>query len=310
MTAARKPRPVTALPALDIATLVDSWVIAMKAANRSESTRKIYTTSVERYLTWCDGNSQPRRIDRGQVSEWIAALLDGGAQPATAAARLAGVRQFSKWLAAEGEIAEDPLLRLNAPKGDIPITPVLSDDELKALIKACQGQSLRHRRDEAIVRLMAETGMRAGELIALEVDDVDIVRGLAYIRRGKGGKGRIVPFGAHTARAVDRYIRLRRGHPGADTRGLWLGARTRQPLGPHGLRVTLLERAEAAGIQGFHPHVLRHTAASRWLSAGGTEGGLMSVAGWSSREMLDRYARVTAAERAAAEARGLNLGDL
>ena len=173
------------------------------------------------------------------------------AQPATAAARLAGVRQFSKWLAAEGEIPADPLLRLNAPKGDIPITPVLTQDELRALVKACQGPRLRDRRDEAIVRLMAETGMRAGELIALDVADVDLLRGLAYIRRGKGGKGRIVPFGPQTARALDRYIRIRRGHPAADSKALWLGARTVRPLGPHGLRVTLAERARRPASRVF-----------------------------------------------------------
>jgi site-specific recombinase XerD len=298
------------LPPLDITDLVGSWVIALKSARRSRSTLKIYTSSVDRYLQWCDDKGHPRQIDRGQVSAWIAEMLDAGAQSATAAARLAGVRQFSKWLAEEGEIPSDPLLRLTAPKGDMPITPVLADDELKALIKVCNGNRLRDRRDEAIVRLLAETGMRGGELIALELGDVDLTRGLAYIRRGKGGKGRIVPFGPQTARALDRYIRLRRGHSAADSQALWLGARTRQPLGSHGLRVTLLERAEMAGITGFHPHVLRHTAASRWLSKGGTEGGLMSVAGWSSREMLDRYARVTASERAAAEARSLNLGEL
>ncbi len=81
----------------------------------------------------------PAKVDRGQVSAWIAAMLDGGAQPTTAAARLAGVRQFSKWLAAEGEIDSDPLLRLNAPKGDVPITPVLTDDELRALIQGVSG---------------------------------------------------------------------------------------------------------------------------------------------------------------------------
>jgi site-specific recombinase XerD len=303
-----KPKPV--LPPLDIATLVDSFEIALKSARRSPSTLTIYLSSIRLYLRWCSDNGHPAQIDRGQVSAWIAAMLDAGAQPTTAAARLAGVRQFSKWLAAEGEIDSDPLLGLNAPKSDVPITPVLTDDELRALIKACQGQTLRDRRDEAIVRLMAETGMRAGELTALELDDVDLTRGLAMIRRGKGGKGRIAPFGPQTAHALDRYIRLRRGHPAADSKALWLGARTRQALGPHGLRVTLLERSEMAGIKGFHPHVLRHTAASRWLTAGGTEGGLMAVAGWSSRDMLDRYARATASERAAAEARTLGLGEL
>ncbi len=303
-------KPESVLPPLDIATLVDSFEIALKSANRSPSTRTIYLSSIRLYLRWCADNKHPAQIDRGQVSAWIAAMLDAGAQPTTAAARLAGVRQFSKWLAAEGEIDADPLLGLNAPKSVVPITPVLTDEELRALVRACQGQTLRDRRDEAIVRLMAETGMRAGELIALEVDDVDLARGLAMIRRGKGGKGRIAPFGPQTARALDRYIRFRRGHPAANSKALWLGARTRQALGSHGLRVTLLERAELAGIKGFHPHVLRHTAASRWLAAGGTEGGLMAVAGWSSRDMLDRYARATASERAAAEARNLGLGEL
>lgn len=307
MSAAPKPKAVTPL---NIAALVPSFEIALKAARRSASTLKIYLSSVDQYLRWCTDNGHPLQIDRGQVSAWIAHILEGGAQPSTAAARLAGVRQFSKWLAAEGEIESDPLLRLNAPKGDMPITPVLSEDELKTLIKTCQGNRLRDRRDEAIVRLLAECGMRASELIGLELDDIDLVRGLAVIRRGKGGKGRIVPFGPQTARAIDRYIRLRRAHPAAASNALWLGARTRQPLSTAGLRITLAERAEAAGITGFHPHVLRHTAASRWLSAGGTEGGLMSVAGWSSREMLDRYARATASDRAAAEARNLNLGDL
>jgi hypothetical protein len=53
-------------------------------------------------------------------------------------------------------------------------------------------------------------------------------------------------------------------------------------------------RADMAGIPGFHPHVLRHTAASRWLAAGGSEGGMMAVAGWSQRDMIDRYTRATA----------------
>ena len=304
----RSTQPAAPAP-LDPA-LVDSFKIALTAARRSRSTLKIYLSSLDRYMQWCNDNGHPFAIDRGQVSAWIAEILDGGAQPATAAARLAGVRQFSKWLTEEDLLDADPLLRLNAPKGDMPVTPVLTDDELRALIKACTGKSLRDRRDEAIVRLLAETGLRSAELLALQTDEVDLSQGLAHVRRGKGGKGRLVPFGPQTARALDRYIRLRRNHPAAASKALWLGARTRQPLGPHGLRVALLERAEVAGIKGFHPHVLRHTFASRWQAARGSDAGLMAVGGWSDRTMLDRYGRVTASARAAAEARALNLGEL
>ena len=130
------------------------------------------------------------------------------------------------------------------------------------------------------------------------------------IRRGKGGKGRINGFGPQCAAAIDRYIRVRRSHPLADTSSaLWLGGGGKT-LGYSGLDKTLKERAQAAGIAGFHLHLMRHTAATRWLRAGGSEGGLMAVAGWSSRDMLDRYTGASAGERAADEARSLNLGDL
>lgn len=148
-----------------------------------------------------------------------------------------------------------------------------------ALVKACSGKEMRDRRDEALVRLMVETGMRAGEVLALQIDDVDLARGMVRVVRGKGGKGRVAPFGPHTARALDRYTRMRRTHRLADTPQLWLGDRGKS-LVYFGLRNTLQYRAEMAGIKGFHLHLLRHTAASRWLAAGGSEGGLMAVAGW------------------------------
>ena len=118
-----------------------------------------------------------------------------------------------------------------------------------------------------------------------------------------------MPFGPHTGRALDRYLRMRRTHRLADTSAFWLGGGG-QAFGYTALHKALQARAAKAGIEGFHPHVLRHTAAQRWLSADGSEGGLMAVAGWSRRDMLDRYTRATAAERAAEESRRLNLGEL
>ncbi|KLO29578.1 hypothetical protein ABH37_13270 [Mycobacterium haemophilum] len=236
-------------------------------------------------------------------------MLESGAEPSTARARQLGVRRFSAWLEEEGEVDADPLLGLKAPKLDSKVTESLTETELRRLIKACVGKEFRDRRDEAIVRLMAETGMRAGELCGLTVADVDLTRGLATVRRGKGAKGRITPFGPQTARAIDRYLRARRTHRLADSEALWLGDRGKN-LEYYGLHSALKYRAQLAGLTGFHPHLLRHTAASRWLAAGGSEGGLMAVAGWSTRDMIDRYTKATAAERAAAEARGLNLGEL
>jgi integrase len=145
--------------------------------------------------------------------------------------------------------------------------------------------------------------------VALAMADVDLVRGLLTVVRGKGGRGRVVPIGPQTVRALDRYLRTRKTHRLADDSALWVGDRGKG-FTYYALHKTLTWRASLAGVEGFHPHVLRHTAASRWLAAGGSEGGLMAVAGWTRRDMIDRYTRATASDRAADEARGLGLGDL
>ena len=305
MTTRRRRPP----PPLDLGALLPSWELALRSENKSASTVKIYGDGVRAYLRWCDAGGRPALLDRDLVKAFVADLLGAGAEPATARSRQLSLRRFSAWLAEEREIDDDPLIGLKAPKLDTKVTESLTDDELRRLIKACTGQEFRDRRDEAIVRLMAETGMRAGEVCALRVDDVDLIRGMVTVTRGKGGKGRTAPFGPQTGRAIDRYLRRRRDHLLAGNAALWLGDRGKG-LAYYGLHAALKYRADLAGLKGFHPHLLRHTAASRWLAAGGSEGGLMAVAGWSTRDMIDRYTRSTAATRAADEARALNLGDL
>lgn len=301
--ASRKPLP------LDLAALLPSWELSLRAERKSAATIKVYGDGVRAFLRWCGEHSHSPALDRDLMKAFVADLLDAGAEPSTARSRQLAMRRFSAWLEEEGEITEDPLIGLKAPKLDTKVTESLSEDELRKLVRACGGKEFRDRRDEAIVRLMSETGMRAGEVCGLTLDDVDLTRGLVTVRRGKGGKGRIAPFGAQTGLAIDRYLRARRTHLLAETTALWLGDRGKG-LEYYGLHKTLKWRAELAGLKNFHPHLLRHTAASRWLAAGGSEGGLMAVAGWSTRDMIDRYTRSTAAERAAAEARGLGLGEL
>jgi site-specific recombinase XerD len=303
------PKPNVGLTTPDLSALLPSWELHLRAERKSPQTVKVYGDGVRGFLRWCAAEGRPAVLDRPTVTAFIAGLLDAGAEPATARSRHLALRRFSAWLLDEGEQDADELLTVKPPKIDTKVTPVLSDDELRALIKACAGTEMWHRRDEALVRFMVETGARAGEVVAMGVGDVDLARGLAVVRRGKGGRGRTVPIGPQTAKAIDRYLRGRRSHRLADTDALWLGDRGKA-FSYDGLHKTLSERAASAGLKGFHPHVLRHTAASRWLAAGGSEGGLMAVAGWTRRDMIDRYTRATSEARAADEARALQLRDL
>ena len=293
----------------DLALLLPSWELSLRAERKSPQTLKVYGDGVRRFLAWTKAANRPAVLDRRTVTAFIADLLEHGAEPATARSRQLALRRFSAWLVEEDETAKDELIGTRPPKLDEKVVDPLSNSELKALIAACSGPALMDRRDEAIVRFMLETGARAGEVVGLTVADIDLSRGTALVRRGKGGKGRVVPFGPHTGRAMDRYIRIRRGHRLSASSDLWLGDRGKE-FSYDGLYKALKGRAQHAGITGFRPHRLRHTAAHRWLEAGGSEGGLMAVAGWTRPDMLLRYTKARASERAATEARTLNLGDL
>lgn len=294
-----------------LAALLESWTLHLRAERKSAQTIKTYGDGVRRFIRWSTEADIDPNLDRPTVNAFIAALLDDGAEPSTARSRQLSLRRLSAWLKEEEEIDTDELINLKPPKLDSKVVPELSETELKALIGACKGKDLRDRRDEAVIRLMIETGARAGEVAAMQIADVDLKNGTAIVRRGKGGKGRTVPIGPQTIRAIDRYLRSRREHrlAAAGSPLLWLGDRGKG-FTYWALYRALTYRADLASIKEFHPHVLRHTAAGRWLAAGGSEGGLMAVAGWSRRDMIDRYTRATSERRAADEARRLGLGDL
>lgn len=301
----------------DLAALVPSWVIHLRAERKTDGTVKTYLDGVRPYLAWCTAEAADP-LARISLQTWTSGLLDAGRSASTAKTRMMAVRHFARWLAEEGEIDGNPFEKVKAPKTDVPVIPVLNEAQIKALIAACAPPtaeermglpSLRHRRDEAIVRLMAETGMRASECLNIELEDVDMTESRVVVRRGKGGKGRTVAFGSQTAKALDRYMRVRRLHRLASGPRLWLGDRGRE-LAYNGLYWALGQRAAAAGIVGFHPHMLRHTSVDRWLAAGGSETGAMAQHGWSSPEMLQRYGKANREQRAIDESRRLNLGEL
>jgi site-specific recombinase XerD len=298
--------------ALPLSALIDSWLIYLQSERKQPGTIRSYRTGVNQYLAWCATEGHPQALQRPLVAAWLAGLLRDGRDATTVTSRLTALKALSRWLADpdNGEGIPDTIATLKAPKQDTKVVHTLDDEQLRALIAACRGPRLRDRRDEAVTRVLIETGARASEIANLLVGDVDLLAGSVVISRGKGGRGRRVPIGPATTRAVDKYLRVRRTQKQAtSTDRLWLGEGGRG-FGYDGLYKSLKWRADLAGIKAFHPHQLRHTAATRWLSAGGSESGAMQVMGWSRVDLLRRYTQANRERLAADEARRLGLGDL
>jgi len=285
-----------------------SFARHLRAEGKAVRTAVIYGQAVTFYSRWLVEQGREATVaelNRAAVREWLAQLAERQ-EFSTVRTRYKGLHRFCSWLVAEGEIETNPLAGLEPPVAQAKPVPVLSDDDLARILKACAGKEFRDRRDEAVIRVLLDSGIRVSELCGLTVEAVDLDREMALVT-GKGNKVRPVYFGARTARALDRYRRERARQRHAHLAAFFLSQRG--ALTPDGVRELVNVRGALAGVEGLHPHRFRHTFAHDFLINGGQERDLKRLAGWSSDAMLERYGASAADVRAQQAARRLKRGD-
>ena len=239
---------------------------------------------------------------------WLAHAVAQGKARSTLARRTAAVRAFSTWAYKQGHIDTDVAARLVTPKITRPLPAVLRAETAATMLEQVEagkdaggdGESVdKHKapemlRDAAMLELLYATGMRVGELTGLDVDDVDLHRGLAKVT-GKGNKQRMVPFGDQASRAVRDWLNHGRGelaHEDAKD-ALFVGSRGKR-IDQRQVRRIVECAADNAGASDITPHSLRHSAATHLLEGGADLRVVQELLGHASMQTTQIYTHVSA----------------
>lgn len=267
---------------------------------RSGHTVRAYLSDLRSLLEYAasDGITDLPGLELGTLRRWLGAQSQSGLSRSTLARRSATARSFTTWAMREELIGTDPALRLRAPKAEKSLPGVLQSQQLRRLLGSLEAAAADGSpvplRNRAMVELLYATGLRVGELAALDVDDLNPDRRTLRVV-GKGNKERTVPYGVPAAVAVDDWLRrgrqlLATGHSGP---ALFLGSRGNR-VDQRQVRTVVKEIFEALGdTSATGPHALRHSAATHLLDGGADLRAVQEILGHSSLATTQIYTHVS-----------------
>jgi len=247
--------------------LVADWLEALRVQRRlSAATLGNYRHAAAALLALA-GDARLEAIDPLQVRRFVAVLHARGLSGRTLALTLSAWRSLYRWLSRQRSFRSNPVQGIRAPKSPRGLPKALSVEQAQRLLDVDAEGDAAQARDAAMFELMYSSGLRLGELVALDAGDgrLDLAAGEVTVT-GKGRKTRTVPVGARARDALRRWLALRAGLARAGEAALFVGARGAR-IAPGAVRARLRAWARRQGIDAVHPHMLRHSFASHVLQS-------------------------------------------
>ncbi|HSA91207.1 MAG TPA: tyrosine recombinase XerC [Burkholderiales bacterium] len=247
----------------DGAALAHEYLEALRHQRRlSPATLRNYARALELLL---EQTASVESLEPAQVRRFIAMLHARGASPRTLALTLSAWRGYFRWLARHRGLRANPVLGIRAPRAARPLPKALSVEAAQRLLQSEGESSPLMIQDAAMFELLYSSGLRVGELVALDLGDAP-EKGEVTVT-GKGSKTRTVPVGAKAREALKRWLSLRGGIARPDEKALFVGGRGRR-ISPSRVWRRLTRWARRRGLaEHVHPHMLRHSFASHLLQS-------------------------------------------
>ena len=271
----------------------------------AERTRRAYGTDAAELAAWATANGlNPTEVDYKVLRRWAARLSQRGAAPRTMARKLASIRSLFRSLLEHGEVASNPADLLPAPRLPQTLPTTLKPADVAALLERIPASTPLEQRDRALFELAYSSGLRAEELVDLDVTNIDFDAEQVRVE-GKGSKTRFVPAGEHALRSIAAYLeRARPALAGADAESALFLSKSGRRLSTSDVRRRLRVWARHASTQtGVHPHALRHSFATHLLEGGADLRAIQEMLGHASISTTQVYTRVESARLRAAYAK-------
>jgi integrase/recombinase XerC/integrase/recombinase XerD len=282
-------------------SLSSAWSDALRLFDRdlsirsaAEATRRAYSNDVGQLAHWASATDRPpESLDHRDLRRFAALLSERGVSKAGVARKLAAVRSFYSTLLRAGRVSANPADLVATPKRDRKLPRVLSRGEMQTLLDRIPTQTPLEMRDRAMLELAYSCGLRAEEVVNLDVDSPDF-DGERLRIEGKGGKTRLVPMGEPAQAALSRYLeRGRRALVGAGSEDALLVSKSGRRLHPSDVRRRLERRLREAAIAGgASPHALRHSFATHLLEGGADLRSIQELLGHASLSTTQVYTQV------------------
>ena len=266
----------------------------LAARSAAEATRKAYSNDVGQLAVWADAlDRDPESLGHRDLRRFAAVLSERGISKAGVARKLAAIRSFYGALLRNGTVAANPADLVASPKKDRNLPRVLSREEMQTLLDRIPTRTPLEMRDRAMLELTYSCGLRAEEVVALDVDSPDF-EGERLRVEGKGGKTRLVPIGEPAQAALSRYLeRGRRPLLGGEPENALLVSKSGRRLHPSDVRRRLQRWVREAAIAGgVSPHALRHSFATHLLEGGADLRTIQELLGHSSLSTTQVYTQV------------------